>query len=140
MKIITQLIVSSALLLGTNVQAEIAVIVAPSVTLDSVDIEQIERLYLNRPNRYPYGIKLVAIAQKSGSGIRQEFLHKTLSKTEGEVAKYWSKRMFSGKGRPPVQYDGDSAVIRKVTESPGTLGYIDSESVDERVKVLIRLP
>ena len=140
MKIIVQLIVSSALLLGINAQAEIAVIVAPSVQLDRMDIEQIERLYLLRPNRYPNGVKLVAIDQKSGSDIRAAFLQKALWKTEVEVAEYWSRRMFSGKGRPPNQYEGDVAVIDQVIESPGTLGYIDSESVDERIKVLIRLP
>ena len=48
--------------------------------------------------------------------------------------------MFSGKGRPPRQVDGDAAVIEAVIEQPGTLGYVDSESVDERVKVLTRLP
>lgn len=140
MKLIAQLLVACALLPGLNVHAEIAVITDPSVELVSLDLEQLERLYLLRPNRFPGGIKLVAIDQKTGSEIRQAFLEKALWKTEIDVAEYWSRRMFSGKGRPPRQYDSDTAVIDAVIESPGTVGYVDSESVDERVKVLTRLP
>ncbi|VAW72152.1 hypothetical protein MNBD_GAMMA13-1701 [hydrothermal vent metagenome] len=140
MKTIARLMISGTLLLGMNAQAEIAIIVAPSVQLDSIDIQQLERLYLARPNRYPNGVKLDPADQASGSGIRQEFTRKVLLKTENEVAEYWSRRMFSGKGKPPHQYKGDEAVINGVLEWPGSLGYIDSESVDDRVKVLTRLP
>ncbi len=140
MKLIAKLIIACALLPGMHANAEIAVIVDPSVELVSLDIEQLERLYLLRPNRYPNGVKLVAVDQKAGSRIRQDFLQKALWKTEIDVAEYWSRRMFSGKGRPPRQLDGDAAVIEAVTETPGTLGYIDSGSVDDRVKVLTRLP
>jgi ABC-type phosphate transport system substrate-binding protein len=140
MKLITHLILACALLPGLNAHAEIAVITDPSVELTSLDIEQLERLYLLRPNRFPGGVRLIAIDQKAGSEIRQAFLQKALWKTEIDVAEYWSRRMFSGKGRPPRQFDGDAAVIDEVIDSPGTIGYVDSESVDDRVKVLTRLP
>lgn len=140
MKLIAQLLFAWALLPGLHAHAEIAVIADPSVELVSLDLEQLERLYLLRPNRFPNGVKLVAIDQKAGSVIRQDFLQKALWKTEIDVAEYWSRRMFSGKGRPPRQFDGDTAVIEAVIESPGTVGYVDSESIDDRVKVLTRLP
>ena len=51
MKLIAQLIIACALLPGLQAQAEIAVIVDPSVEVASLDIEQLERLYL-RPEAF----------------------------------------------------------------------------------------
>lgn len=140
MKFISRLFLACTLLLSLGVRAEIAIITAPGVELDSLSVEQVERLYLKRPNRYPNGVKLVAIDQKAGSEIRKAFLQKALWKTEIEVAEYWSRRMFSGKGKPPKQVDGDEAVIETVVSSGKAIGYVDSQSVDDRVKVLMRLP
>lgn len=140
MKILTSAITTCLLLLSFAARADIAIVVAPEVGLESISVEQIERLYLHRANRYPDGVKLTPVDQSTGSEIRKQFTQKALWKSEIEVAEYWSRRMFSGKGRPPRQYKDDAAIIEAVTGKPGLLGYIDGESVDERVKVLLRLP
>lgn len=140
MKKLTSAIATVLLLLGFSASADIAIVVAPDVGIDSISVEQIERLYLHRANRYPNGIKLTPIDQATGSAVRIHFTQKALWKNEIEIAEYWSRRMFSGKGRPPRQYKDDAAVIEAVTTKPGLVGYIDGDSVDDRVKVLLRLP
>jgi len=140
MKILLRLLVAGAALLALPAVAEIAVVVDPAVPLQGITVEQLERLYLNRPDRYPDGVKLVPVDPQSGTEIRKKFAQKVLWKTEVEVAEYWSRRMYSGKGRPPRQLRDDSAVIEAVTTSPGTIGYIDAGSLDEQVKVLLRIP
>jgi hypothetical protein len=140
MKTLISATAAGLLLLCATVRAEIAIIVNPTVELDSITVEQVERLYLNRADRYPQGVKLTPIDQPTGSELRKRFVQKALWKTEIEVAEYWSRRMFSGKGRPPRQYEDDAAVIEEIIDRPGTLGYIDGDSIDERVKVLLRLP
>lgn len=140
MKKMITLMFAGLALVTTALHAEIAVVVDPSVNLDNITVEQLERLYLNRPNRYPNGVRLTPVDQSSGSDIRKRFVEKVLWKTEVEVAKYWSRRMFSGKGHPPRQVNGDTEVIESVTGKPGTLGYIDGSAVDDRVKVLLSIP
>jgi len=120
--------------------AEIAVIVDLSVSVDSVATEQLQRLYLNKPARLKANVKLTPIDQKKGSSLRKEFTQKVLKKTERQLTSYWSRLMFSGKGNPPQQYDNDATVLEQVTANPGTVGYIDSASVNESVKVILRIP
>jgi len=120
--------------------AEIEVIVDTSVSIDSVDAKQLQRLYLNKPVRLKANVKLTPIDQKKGSSLRKEFTQKVLDKTERQLASYWSRLMFSGKGNPPQQYDNDTAVLEQVTANPGTVGYIDSASANENVKVILRIP
>ena len=127
-------------ILSKSAMAEIAVIVDASVTVDSVNLEQLERLYLDKPASIQASTQLTPVDQKKGSPLRREFAEKVLGKTEGELSRYWSRLMFSGKGQPPREYDGDVAVIREVTGSPGKVGYIDAAAVTEDTRVILRIP
>jgi len=133
-----------ALLLGSMqaaALADVAVIAGPSVPVDSLGMEQVRRLYLNQAGRFPGGVALVPYDQPRSSDIHKAFTKRVLRKSERELAQYWSRRMFSGKGRPPQVLADDAAVIEQVTRVPGSIGYVDSGSLNnDRVKVLLRLP
>jgi ABC-type phosphate transport system substrate-binding protein len=51
--------------------------------------------------------------------------------------RYWSKRKYTGKGKPPVVALGDDAVKELVANTPGAIGYIDGKSLDKSVKVIL---
>ncbi len=140
MKIFLKLLPLSAVLLAFNVWAELAVIVAPSVNIDSINAEQLERLYLNRADRFPGGVPLKPLDQRSGSRQREVFATRILGMSETQLSEYWSRRMFSGKGHPPRTVENDETVIERVLADPGNIGYIDGDSADDRVKVLLRIP
>ena len=127
-------------LFSTSTQAELAVIVAPSTDINTISIEQLERLYLNRANRFPNGVRLLPVDQKPGSPQQLEFAQKALGKSATELSEYWSRRMFSGKGHPPRQYKDDAEVVQQVAESEGLIGYVDAASVDDSVKVILQIP
>ncbi|HED18028.1 MAG TPA: phosphate ABC transporter substrate-binding protein [Gammaproteobacteria bacterium] len=138
-KIIISFIVLAGLL-SAGTHAELAVIVAPSTNIDSINIEQLQRLYLNRANRFPNGVRLLPVDQKTGSPQQLEFARKALGKSATELSKYWSRRMFSGKGHPPRQYKDDSAVMQQVAGSENLIGYVDTASVDDSVKIILQIP
>jgi len=140
MKNLIKLLPLSVALFTFNVWAELAVIVAPSVNIDSISAGQLERLYLNRADRFPNGVPLQPLDQRSDSEQRKAFATSVLGMSESELSRYWSRRMFSGKGHPPRTVENDNAVIERVITDPGSIGYIDADSVDDRVKVLLRIP
>jgi len=127
-------------LLSFSVNAELALIVAPSTNIDSISIEQLQRLYLNKANRFPNGVRLVAVDQKTGSPQQQEFAKKALGKSTTNLAEYWSRRMFSGKGHPPRQYKDNAEVMQQVAGAENLVGYVDSAAVDDSVKVILLIP
>ncbi len=140
MKNLIKLLPLSVALFTFNVWAELAVIVAPSVNIDSISAGQLERLYLYRADRFPNGVPLQPLDQRSDSEQRKAFATSILGMSETELSRYWSRRMFSGKGHPPRTVENDNAVIERVIADPGSIGYIDADSVDDRVKVLLRIP
>ncbi|MFQ5642917.1 MAG: phosphate ABC transporter substrate-binding protein [Thiogranum sp.] len=140
MKKTSIMFIALAALFSSATQAELAVIVAPEAKIDAVNIEQLKRLYLNRANRFPNGVRLLPVDQKSGSPQQLEFAEKVLGKSAAELAEYWSRRMFSGKGHPPRQYRDDAEVMQQVAGSDEMIGYVDTAAVDDSVKVVLRIP
>ncbi|HHJ13252.1 MAG TPA: phosphate ABC transporter substrate-binding protein [Gammaproteobacteria bacterium] len=132
---------SLLLLLATGAaQADLAIITSPQSGIGKISIEQLQRLYLHKADRFPNAVRLYPIDQHKGTPARTEFLQKVLGMSENQLSQYWSRRMFSGRGKPPRVFDSDARVIEEVLTHVGTVGYVEADSVDDRVRVLLRLP
>ena len=59
-----------------------------------------------------------------------------MDKTPSQLNAYWSRLIFTGKGKPPKQYFDDAEVLETVLEEEDSVGYIDSSSIAEGVKVI----
>ncbi len=130
-----------ALMLCTvSVWAEVVVIGYPGIAVDSLSAKQVVKIWLGKSKRIPGGGKAKVVDQKPGSGVRDEFYKKAVNKTESQLKSYWAKVVFTGKGVPPKALADDAVVKEWVMATPDGLGYVDSGSVDDKVKVLLRLP
>ena len=106
--------------------ADVAVIVNPENTAVLSDSD-ISRLFLG---------KAVAINLKLGSNTRDEFETKALGKTSSQIKAYWSKQVFSGKGKPPPELVSDKDILSMVAADNNIIAYVDAASVDDTVKVV----
>ncbi len=129
----------STLVIGLAVScvsfAEVAIVVnkANSATINDGDIN---RLFLGKLKQYTSGTKVEPINQKAGSAVRNEFESKVLKKSASQIKAYWSKRVFSGKGKPPKEVASDQEVLAIVSANAGAIGYVNAASVNDSVKVV----
>lgn len=145
MKIIRNITIRTALaaslLVGaTAAQAELAIIAHPSNPLNSIDQAEVERLYMGKSRSFPGGGTVKPVDQVLGNPMREKFFSAVLEKTEAQVTGYWSRRMFSGKGKPPETLADDLAVKARVASDPSSIGYVSDDTVDSSVKVLLLVP
>jgi len=96
----------------------------------------ISRIFLGKLKKFSSGDKAVAINLKLGNSTRKEFESKVLGKSASQIKAYWSKRVFSGKGKPPPELVSDKDILTMVASDSNVIAYIDSGSVDESVKVI----
>ena len=115
--------------------ADVAIIVNPSnnSTLSDSDIS---RLFLGKLKAFSSGDKAVAINLKLGNNTRNEFESKVLGKSSSQVKAYWSKQVFSGKGKPLPEMVSDTDVITMVAADSNVIAYVDAANVDDSVKVV----
>lgn len=135
MKLLKLSLLCIALSFSTFTFADVAVIVnsSNSTTLSDNDIS---RLFLGKLKKFSNGEKVILANLKFGNATRNEFEKKVLKKSSSQVKAYWSKLMFSGKGKPPKELGSDKDVLALVAGNPGAIAYVDAASVDGSVKVI----
>lgn len=128
-----------ALMFSPLSQAELVVIAHPSAGVNSLDQGAVKQLFLGKTRKLA-GQKVKLLDQVSGSAGREQFYTQVTGKSSAQLKSYWSRLIFTGKGKPP-EVVGDSAAVKgRVAISAGAVGYVDAAQVDGSVKVLFRLP
>jgi ABC-type phosphate transport system substrate-binding protein len=130
--------VLATLLFSTNLSAAQVVVVNPS-NMTTVNKNEISRIFLGKLKAFPSGTSVVAINQKSGSPGKIEFDQKVVGKSVSQIKAYWSKLMFSGKGKPPKELNNDNEIKSFIAGEPNAIGYIDEANIDNSVKVILKL-
>jgi len=122
-----------------NVFADVIAIVNVNNT-SQLSENDISRLFLGKLKQDEKGNKIEPVNHKFGSKVRDEFEAKALGKSSKQIKAYWSKRVFSGKGKPPKELLNDQEVIAIVSNNKNTIGYIDANSFNENknIKVIKR--
>lgn len=120
--------------------AEVAVIVHPSLSVDSLTEDDVARLFLGKAKSFPGGAQAVPINQNEGSPARDKFNETVCKKNASQYKAYWSQLVFTGKGTPPKDGGNDAEVKALIASNPNMIGYVDSGTVDASVKVVYKIP
>lgn len=135
--IIISLLLSTCAMMSLNAVASIVVIFHPSNT-NNVDAKQIRSMYLAKTHVFPDGEKVTPLDVADESEVKKIFSKKVLRKSPSSLNSYWSRMIFSAKGKPPKALSM-SGVKARVAIDKNAMGYIDSELVDDSVKVILTL-
>jgi len=132
------IILASALYLQTAfVQAEVVVVGNPSVktTLSSGEVKN---LFLGKRQALPDGTKIEVVELNTESPIREEFHSKFTKKTQAQLNSYWTRLVFTGKGKMPKEVSDSKELISMIASNPGLIGYVDSSEVTSDIVVLAK--
>ena len=135
--ILAPLLGALMLALSLRVTAGVAIVVNPSVTTTATAF-QVASLFLGRSSALG-GVKLKPIDQEDGSRVRDAFYQSAAHKSPSQLNAYWARLIFTGKGRPPKAVFDDDEVKALIQKDTKAIGYIDSTSVDDSVKVVLTL-
>jgi ABC-type phosphate transport system substrate-binding protein len=129
------ILVTGLLLASQSVFAEMVVIVNPA-NANTLDAKKIQRIFLGKDKKFADGQESIAVNQSGDLPIRHAFDEKVLGRSSSQVAAYWSKLVFTGKGIPPKEVSSDAEVIDLVSKNPSVIGYVDSASATDAVKII----
>ena len=135
--IITSLIIM--LFISTPAQSELVVIGNSKTVFSELNTRIISRIYTGKVIEIE-GASVIPVNSTQTTSLRNRFLEKYLSQNENEYSAYWTVRRFIGKGTPPKEFASVTDIITYVAETPGAIGYIDTDliSVPSSVKIINR--
>lgn len=118
-----------------SIDARLVVITHPDTADDSVKADFIQNVYLGKTSKWKSGVKADPATLKGGE-IHDIFLKDLVGKSDSQFSTFWKKMVFTGKGKPPKEFDDEAAMVAFVKSTPGAIGYVSSSAPVEGVKVL----
>jgi ABC-type phosphate transport system substrate-binding protein len=116
--------------------ADVVAVVSAKSAITTLSKSQMADIFLGRVNRFPNGSPAVPIDQAEGSAAREEFYAKMAGKSAAQMKAYWSKIIFTGRGRPPKEVPNGVEMKKQIFENPAAIGYIDANLLDGSVRVI----
>ena len=126
-----------ALCLLSSVSRAELVIIGHHGGPDSITVQQVKDIYLNRSSRMPDGQRVVAFQLPAGNSMRDEFNDLITERNDAWLKSFWSRQVLTGKGHPPREVSSANSMKSVVSSTLGSIGYLDSTLVDDSVKVLL---
>jgi hypothetical protein len=117
--------------------ADVVVVVSARSSVTALTSGQVTDIFLCRASHFPNGVRAEPIDQADGSAERDEFYAKLASKTAAQLKAYWSRIIFTGRGRPPPALANGIEVKKRLAVNPAAIGYIDQALVDDSVRVVL---
>jgi ABC-type phosphate transport system substrate-binding protein len=117
--------------------ADVVAVVSANSTIMTLSKTQVTDIFLGRVSRFPDGAQAVPIDQAEGSTVRDQFYVKVAGKSPAQVKAFWSKIIFTGRGQPPKAVLNSIEMKKLIVENPAAIGYIESQLVDDTVRVVL---
>jgi ABC-type phosphate transport system substrate-binding protein len=117
--------------------ADMVVIVSSRSQVAALRADQVADIFLGHSGHFPDGADAVALDQALGSPLRDEFYARVAAKSPALLKAYWSKMIFTGRGRPPREAHDSAAVRKQVADNPALIGYVDKGSLDASVRAVL---
>jgi ABC-type phosphate transport system substrate-binding protein len=135
--------IGSAFLLGLSGAGQAAeppepfqVIVHPSNPVSALSPTFVAEIFLKKVSRWPDGEPILPVDQAPRSSLRVKFVERILHRSLSAVRNYWQQLIFSGRGLPPPELEGDAEVLRYVLRNPGAIGYVSSGFDVDKARVI----
>ncbi|MEJ2054812.1 MAG: hypothetical protein P8X42_12900 [Calditrichaceae bacterium] len=134
MKFIIKLILPLIFLCGFA-YSQVAIIANKSVPLNDIDKNQLMDYYSKDIKFWENGEPVILFNLKVKNKAHENF-YKFLGKSSSRMKSVWLKKMLLGEGEPPEALNSEEEMLRKIINTPGSIGFINPDMVSEKVKLL----
>lgn len=114
----------------------VELIAHPSVPNHSLSQSQSRGIFIGRISHWEDGSAIRVFVLPETSAIHQEFAKQLLDLYPYQLRVAWNRIMFTGIGQAPVMLSSEAEMRRRVSETPGAIGYISKVQSNDKVRAL----
>lgn len=103
---------------------EVRIIAHPSVVAKELNASQLRSIFSMKQSAWPDGQPVKVFVLASNHVTHQLFCKRVLRMFPYQVERIWNKLTYSGLGDLPVQVQSELEMFRKISETPGSIGYV----------------
>ncbi len=111
-------------------------VVHPDVPVTRLAPATIRALFNMRLLTWPDGTPVRVFVLEDGHPLHRRFCKEYLGVFPHQLRYSWNRRVYSGIGQSPRQVRDLDEMYRKIAETPGAIGYLPVERIDDRVRAI----
>lgn len=122
----------SILNVSPSYAGDIVIVSHPKVPVDSLSRNFARAIFGMRVQQWPGdgGVKVFVLPDNN-------VLHEAFSKTVLDVFPHqlrssWDRQVYSGTGQAPIEVETEEEMLSKIASTPGAIGYMNRDKVDEK--------
>ncbi|GEK72047.1 hypothetical protein HHA04nite_05910 [Halomonas halophila] len=122
---------------GDDDEAQTVLLVAhPDVTTQSLTRDITRALFAMRQRTWPNGQAARIFVLPNRHPVHARFVKQRLSVYPHQLQLAWDRAVFSGTGQAPERVSTQAEMLERIADTPGALGYLEREKLDDRVQVI----
>lgn len=111
------------------------IIANKSVGESLISKADVKNIFLGKKSTWSDGSAINAVILKGGD-VHISFLKTAVKKSKSQFNTFWKKAIFTGTGTPPQKFDNEKAMLDYVAKTPGAIGYVSANMIDDRVNII----
>jgi len=108
-----------------------------AVGANEVSLNTTRLMFSMQRSQWPDGNPVRVFVLPDDSQVHRDFSKKLLSLFPRQLRRVWDRQLYSGTGQAPETVANETEMRRSVAATPGGIGYLPSEMIDDTVHVLI---
>ncbi len=119
-----------------STQADQALIAHVEVTNAQLTLNTARLMFSMQMTQWPNGMPVRVFVLPDNHNNHRDFAKNLLNLYPRQLRRVWDRQLYSGTGQPPETVASEAEMRRKVSLTPGAIGYLSSEEIDDSVQVL----
>ncbi|WP_089852303.1 hypothetical protein [Halomonas saccharevitans] len=114
----------------------IAVVAHPDVTTQHLTRDTTRAIFAMRQRTWPDGQAVRVYVLDNNHPVHARFAKEQLAVYPHQLQLAWDRMVFSGTGQAPNRVRDQREMLERIATTPGALGYLEREYLDDRVQVI----
>ena len=116
--------------------AAVEIVANPDVPMKQLTRNELQAIFTMRLRAWPNGVPVRVFVLPDNAPQHSEFAKEKLSIFPYVLRNYWDRMVFSGTGQFPAELASPAEMHERIADTPGAVGYLPAELVDQRVRAL----
>ena len=115
----------------------LAIVVHRANPVDAITMGELRRIFMLETQTWPNGRRITVVLREKGQPERAEAIRIICGLSEPDFERHVLFQTFRGNvNRAPRSIQSASGMLRFIFNTPGAIGYVHADEVDDSVKVL----
>ena len=102
----------------------------------SISINGLSAIFKMRLRHWNDGSEVLVFVLADDDPLHKQFCKQVLNVFPHQMRRNWNKLVFSGTGQAPSELKNKDEIIKKISSTPGAIGYLSGKDLTKDIKIL----